>query len=67
MSFGVGMYLRDTSLKFRQQSQDLTKAALNGLNKSTQTQQGAYFATGRDNPYYIDNKKGGMESINWLL
>ena len=67
MSFGIGMYLRDTSLKFKQQSQDLTRAALNGLSKSTPAQQGAYFATGRDNPYYIDNKKGGMEDISWIL
>jgi hypothetical protein len=67
MSFGIGMYLRDTSLKFKQQSQDLARAALNGLSKSAPAQQGAYFATGRDNPYYIDNKKGGMEDISWLL
>jgi hypothetical protein len=67
MSFGIGMYLRDTSLKFRQQSQDLTRAALNGMGKSSPAPQGAYFATGRDNPYYVDNKKGGMESISWLL
>jgi hypothetical protein len=67
MPFGIGMYLRDTSLKFRQQSQDLTRAALGGLSKSAPAQQGAYFATGRDNPYYVDNKKGGMENISWLF
>jgi len=67
MPFGVGMYLRDTSLKFRQQSQDLTRATLNNFSKSTPTQQGAYFATGRDNPYYINNKVGGKENISWLF
>jgi hypothetical protein len=67
MSFGIGMYLRDTSLKFRSQSQDLTRAALGNMGKSNSNYQGAYFATGRDNPYSIDNKMGGKEDISWLL
>ncbi len=29
MSFGIGMFLRDTSLKFQQQGLDMTRAALN--------------------------------------
>ena len=33
MPFGVAMYLRDTSLKFQQQSHDLTRAALNNFSK----------------------------------
>jgi hypothetical protein len=66
MSFGIGMYLRDTSLKFRQQSQDLTRAALNNVGKSMPAQ-GAYFATGRDNPYFMDNGKGGKENFSWIL
>ena len=66
MSFGIGMYLRDTSLKFRQQSQDLTRAALNNVSKSMPAQ-GAYFATGRDNPYFMDDGKGGKENFSWLL
>jgi hypothetical protein len=67
MPFGIGMYLRDTSLKFRQQSQDLTRATLNSIGRSTSNGQGAYFATGRDNPYSVDNKMGGKEDITWLL
>ena len=66
MSFGIGMYLRDTSLKFRQQSQDLTRAALGNMGK-TQPVKGAYFATGRDNPYSINNGIGGREDIIWLF
>jgi hypothetical protein len=37
------------------------------MGKSTSNYQGAYFATGRDNPYSIDNKAGGREDISWLL
>jgi hypothetical protein len=66
MSFGIGMYLRDTSLKFRSQSQDLTRAALGNMGKSN-PMQGAYFASGRDNPYSIDNRMGGKEDISWLI
>ena len=66
MSFGIGMYLRDTSLKFRQQSQDLTRAALGGISKPSPIQ-GAYFATGRDNPYLMDDGKGGKENFSWML
>jgi hypothetical protein len=29
--------------------------------------QGAYFATGRDNPYFMDNGKGGKENFSWIL
>ena len=28
---------------------------------------GAYFSKGADNPYHIDNGKGGKEDISWLL
>jgi len=66
MSFGMGMYLRDTSLKFRQQSHDLTRAALGGISKPSTTQ-GVYFATGRDNPYLLDDTKGGKENFSWIF
>ena len=66
MSFGMGMYLRDTSLKFRQQSHDLTRAALGGISKPSATQ-GVYFAAGRDNPYLLDDTKGGKENFSWIF
>ncbi len=40
MSFAIGMYLRDTSLKFQQQSLDMTRAALGSITKNTAA--GAY-------------------------
>jgi hypothetical protein len=64
MSFGVGMYLRDTSLKFQQQSHDMTRAALGSMSKSTYI--GAYNSNGIQNPYSIQTDKG-MEDIKWLL
>jgi hypothetical protein len=64
MSFAIGMYLRDTSLKFQQQSLDMTRAALGNITKNTTV--GAYNPNRVANPYSMDTKYG-QESINWLL
>ena len=67
MSFGIGLYVRDTALKFRQHGLDITKAALGSFHKTTTSYQGAYFSTGQDNPYHMDNGKGGTEDFSWIL
>jgi hypothetical protein len=64
MSFGVGMYLRDTSLKFQQQSHDMTRATLGNITKTTYI--GAYNNSNTQNPYLLQTDKG-MENISWLL
>ena len=64
MPFGIAMYLRDTSLKFQQQSQDMIRATLGSMTKSTYI--GAYNPGGIQNPYNIKTDKG-MEDISWLL
>jgi hypothetical protein len=65
MPFGVAMYLRDTSLKFQQQSHDLTRAALNNFSKGT-SYQGGYTGNNIPNPYSIKTNNG-EEDISWLL
>jgi hypothetical protein len=67
MAFGVGMYIRDTALKFRQRGLDLTRSALNNITVNRTQYQGAYYANKNDNPYYIENPYGGKEDISWLL
>ena len=64
MSFAIGMFLRDTSLKFQQQSLDMTRAALSGIKKNTAV--GAYNPNNIQNPYVLETKYG-QENINWLL
>jgi hypothetical protein len=66
MPFGIAMYLRDTSLKFRQQAHDLSRATLNNFSKGTTTFIGAYNASNVPNPYSIETSDG-MEDIKWLL
>ena len=65
MSYCTGMYLRDTALKNKQQGIELTKATLNNISRPAQYQ-GAYFASGTDNPYSMKTD-GGIEDIKWLL
>ncbi len=67
MSFGIGLYVRDTALKFKQHGLDITKAALGAFSKNSTQYQGAYFSTGMDNPYTMDDGKGGTEDFSWLL
>jgi hypothetical protein len=68
MSFGIAMYLRDTSLKFQQQSLDLTRNALNNITVVRGSQQGAYFNRGNNvpNPYSM-GVNGQQEDIRWLF
>ena len=65
MSFNTAMYVRDTALKSKQQGLEWTRASLNNIQKPPQYQ-GAYFASGNDNPYSI-NINGQSEDISWLL
>jgi hypothetical protein len=67
MSFGIGLYVRDTALKFRQHGLDIAKAALGAISKTQTPFQGAYFSSGHDNPYSMPNGVGGNEDFRWLL
>ena len=66
MPFGVSMFLRDTSLKFQQQSLDMTRAALNSVKNNSTSYSGGYSSRFVQNPYSMD-VGGRNENINWLL
>jgi hypothetical protein len=66
MSFGIGMFLRDTSLRFQQQSIDRAKLALANMKTSNVTFKGGYSNNNIPNPYNI-NTPSGEENIKWLL
>ncbi len=68
MSFGIAMYIRDTSLKLRQRGIELTKQSLNNMTVNRTPYQGSYgggFGKVK-NPYQIDTPDG-KEDISWLL
>ena len=68
MSWGTALFLRDTTLRFKQAGQDLSRAALNSMGKSEagyqvyQTNNPNY-----QNPWEIKNPYGESEDIKWLL
>jgi len=64
MSFGIGMYLRDTSLKFQQQSLDYSRATLGNMKKVSYN--GGYNPNQVKNPYQIETKYG-TEDFSWIL
>jgi len=67
MSFGIGMFLRDTSLKFQQQSLDMARAALGNIKSNKSPYSGGFSGNkGVSNPYGMD-VGGKNESIKWLL
>ena len=66
MSFGIGMFMRDTSFKFSQQHLDMSKAALNSISTNKVSWQGGYNANNIANPYTQDIN-GKQEDISWLL
>jgi hypothetical protein len=66
MPFGVGMFLRDTSLRFQQQGLDMTRAALSSVKSNSTSYSGGYSSRSVQNPYSMDIG-GKSENINWLL
>ena len=67
MSFGIGMYVRDTALKFKQKGLDMTKNSLNNMSVNRTPYQGGY----GNNPYaknpYEQTMGDNKEDIRWLF
>ncbi len=66
MSFSIGMFLRDTSLKFQQESLDRARAALGSIKSSKTNYSGGYSGNSTQNPYNMDIGENN-EDIRWLL
>ena len=65
MSLGMGLFTRDTGVKFNQQSMDMTRRSIDLISNTTQ----GYTPTlpsGQPNPYQIDTPYG-PEDITWLI
>jgi hypothetical protein len=65
MSLGIGLFTRDTGVKFNQQSMDITRRSIDLISNNTQ----GYRPTlpgGVSNPYQIDTPYG-PEDVSWIL
>tara|TARA_R110000851_G_scaffold43428_7_gene107390 strand:- start:675 stop:1076 length:402 start_codon:yes stop_codon:yes gene_type:complete len=67
MAFGIAMFMRDTSFKFRSQHLESSKAVLNNISTQKTPYKGGYGSSKSENPYEIENPYGGKEDISWLL
>jgi hypothetical protein len=69
MSFGIGLYVRDTALRFSENGTELSKSVINNFTKTTYNL-GAYSST--DNSYSPTKNwnmdiNGQREDISWLI
>ena len=71
MAFGIGLFLRDTALRFSQSAMDLTRASLGGIGRvnylPSNTDNYSPHSPIQDNPWQMDLGNGDMENIGWLI
>jgi len=65
MSLGMGLFTRDTGVKFNQQSMDITRRSIDLISNATQGYRPT-LPSGQPNPYQIDTPYGS-EDITWIL
>jgi hypothetical protein len=65
MSFSIGLWVRDTALRLRQERMDMAKVAINSIS-STGFSMGSSNERMRANPYEM-NIGDGNEDIRWLI
>jgi hypothetical protein len=66
MALSIGLWVRNTALRLRQEGIDLTK---NMLNATQMNQYTGFHSTNamKTNPYQMDLKNGEQENLTWLL
>jgi len=66
MALGIGLWVRNTALRLRQEGIDLTK---NMLNSTSVNHYQGVISTGylKQNPYEMEVGRGEVENLTWLL
>ena len=71
MSLGIGLFTRDTAMKFYDQGLNLSRAAVDGIVRVTNTISNTYqpsiLPNGNPNPYLVNDTRGGFEDFSWVL
>jgi hypothetical protein len=68
MSFGFAMFLRDTSLRFKQTGIDLARASLNSISSGYMPVVSSNNPHNVHNdPWTMDDGAGGKENLGWLI
>ena len=64
MALGIGLFTRDTGVKFYQQGVNLQRAALNNISNNSNSI--TLLPNGAQNPYQIETPYG-VEDLRWML
>lgn len=67
MALGIGLFTRDTAMKFYEQGMDLSRAMISNINRTTNGYIGPSLPNGTQNPYMVNDGRGGFEDISWVL
>jgi hypothetical protein len=67
MSLGIGLFTRDTAMKFYEQGMDLSRAMISGIAKVGYQEMGPMMPNGIPNPYTMPDGNGGFQDISWVL
>jgi len=65
MALGIGLFTRDTGVKFHQQGMDMTRRSIDLISSTTQGYRPT-LPSGQPNPYQIDTPYGS-EDITWVF
>ena len=66
MALGIGLFTRDTGIKFAQQGMDVTRKAIDGMSSTLSGYNTPSMPNGMSNPYQIETPYG-TEDITWML
>jgi hypothetical protein len=66
MSLGIGLFTRDTAMKFYEQGMDLNRAMISNITR-TSYEMGPLLPSGQQNPYAMNDGRGGFEDASWIL
>jgi len=68
MCASIGTYLRDNSLRFKQQNLDMSRKMLESINSTRSKNLGVYNSHNNiKNPYQMELENKGKENLTWLL
>ena len=67
LPIGIFLFLRETTLMYQKQSEELSRAVLNGFTSVNYTTPAVYNNPYEQNPYRMQDGHGGVEDLTWLL
>jgi hypothetical protein len=68
MALGIGLFTRDTAMKFYEQGMDLNRAMISNITRTGY--EGGFMPqlpNGQQNPYMVNNGHGQFEDMMWVL